>query len=72
MPTERLSIRRDLLEIIKDRYHQSSTLITSQLPVKAWHDSIGDATLGDAIEVNKYIIRQFVLIQGTDAGQDHE
>ena len=41
--------RRDLLEIIDDRYHQSSTLITSQLPIKAWHESIGDATLGDAI-----------------------
>lgn len=41
--------RRDLLEIIDDRYHHASTLITSQLPVQAWHDSIGDATLGDAI-----------------------
>jgi DNA replication protein DnaC len=41
--------RRDLLEIIDDRYHRSSTLITSQLPVQDWHDSIGDATLGDAI-----------------------
>lgn len=41
--------RRDLLEIIDDRYQRSSTLITSQLPVQAWHDSIGDATLGDAI-----------------------
>lgn len=41
--------RRDLLEIIDDRYQHSSTLITSQLPVQAWHDSIGDATLGDAI-----------------------
>ncbi|MFO8991830.1 IS21-like element helper ATPase IstB [Legionella pneumophila serogroup 1] len=41
--------RRDLLEIIDDRYHQSSTLITSQLPISAWHESIGDATLGDAI-----------------------
>lgn len=41
--------RRDLLEIIDDRYNQSSTLITSQLPVNTWHDSIGDATLGDAI-----------------------
>jgi len=41
--------RRDLLEIIDDRYHRSSTLITSQLPVQAWHESIGDATLGDAI-----------------------
>jgi len=41
--------RRDLLEIIDDRYHRSSTLITSQLPVQDWHDTIGDATLGDAI-----------------------
>ncbi|HAU1388323.1 TPA: IS21-like element helper ATPase IstB [Legionella pneumophila] len=41
--------RRDLLEIIDDRYERSSTLITSQLPVHAWHDSVGDATLGDAI-----------------------
>jgi DNA replication protein DnaC len=41
--------RRDLLEIIDDRYHRSSTLITSQLPIQAWHESIGDATLGDAI-----------------------
>jgi len=41
--------RRDLLEIIDDRYQRSSTLITSQLPVQAWHDSVGDATLADAI-----------------------
>lgn len=41
--------RRDLLEIIDDRYQRSSTLITSQLPVQDWHESVGDATLGDAI-----------------------
>jgi DNA replication protein DnaC len=41
--------RRDFLELIDDRYQRSSTLITSQIPVSAWHDSIGDATLGDAI-----------------------
>jgi len=41
--------RRDFLEIIDDRYQRSSTLITSQLPVSLWHESIGDATLGDAI-----------------------
>ncbi|KTD75218.1 transposase/IS protein [Legionella waltersii] len=43
------SNRRDFLELIDDRYQHSSTLITSQLPVSLWHDSIGDATLGDAI-----------------------
>lgn len=41
--------RRDLLEILEDRYASRSTLVTSQLPVDAWHDAIGDATLADAM-----------------------
>ncbi len=41
--------RRDLLEVIEDRYERGSTLIASQLPVTAWHGLIGDATLADAI-----------------------
>jgi len=41
--------RRDLLEVVEDRYERASTLITSQLPIKAWHEVIGDATLADAI-----------------------
>ena len=41
--------RRDLLEILEDRYDRASTLVTSQLPVKAWHEVIGEATLADAI-----------------------
>jgi len=40
--------RRDLLEVVEDRYERASTLITSQLPVKSWHEVIGDATLADA------------------------
>lgn len=32
-----------------DRHNQSSTIVTSQLPVSKWHSSIGDATLADAI-----------------------
>ena len=43
------SNRRDLLELVDDRYNQSSTVITSQLPVSLWHESVGDANLGDAI-----------------------
>lgn len=43
------SERRDLLEVIEDRDERASTLITSQLPVKAWHAAIGEATLADAI-----------------------
>lgn len=41
--------RRDLLELLDDRFNLKSTLITSQLPVEHWHDYIGDSTLADAI-----------------------
>lgn len=41
--------RRDLLEIFEDRYDRGSTLVTSQLPVKSWHEVIGEPTLADAI-----------------------
>ena len=41
--------RRDLLELLEDRYGKRSTIVTSQLPVAAWHESIGDPTLADAI-----------------------
>lgn len=41
--------RRDLLEILDDRYQQRSTIITSQLPITHWHEHLNDATLADAI-----------------------
>lgn len=41
--------RRDLLEILEDRHDLQSTVITSQLPVKHWHEIIGNPTLADAI-----------------------
>ncbi|HEX8697745.1 MAG TPA: IS21-like element helper ATPase IstB [Myxococcaceae bacterium] len=41
--------RKELLEVLEDRYHQSSTVVTSQLEPKDWHSIIGDATLADAI-----------------------
>ena len=40
---------RDLLEIIDERYHKASTLITSQLPVANWHEAFNDPTMADAI-----------------------
>ena len=43
------SQRRDLMEIVEDRYGAGSTLITSQLPVEAWHEVIGEPTFADAI-----------------------
>ena len=44
-PTE----RRDLLEILEDRYGARSTIVASQLPVESWYEAIGDPTLADAI-----------------------
>jgi DNA replication protein DnaC len=41
--------QRELLEIVEERYDRRSTIVTSQLPVKAWHDSMEDPTLADAI-----------------------
>ncbi len=41
--------RRDLLEVLDERYQTRSTIITSQLPVATWHDALGDPTLADAI-----------------------
>jgi hypothetical protein len=43
------SQRRDLMEIVEERYGRGSTMITSQLPIKAWHDVIGEPTFADAI-----------------------
>lgn len=41
--------RRDLLEILDDRFNTRSTLVTSQLPIAHWHEYLGDPTLADAI-----------------------
>jgi len=41
--------KRDLLEIVDDRFDKTSTLITSQLPVDHWHRYLDDPTLADAI-----------------------
>ena len=41
--------RRDLLEIIDDRYQRRSTIVTSQIPQKQWHTAVGEPTLADAI-----------------------
>lgn len=41
--------RHDMLEILDDRHDTRSTIITSQLPIKHWHEAIGDPTIADAI-----------------------
>jgi len=41
--------RRDLMEIVEERHGRGSILITSQLPVTAWHAVIDEPTFADAI-----------------------
>jgi len=41
--------RRDLLEVVEDRYQAGATIIASQCPIQDWHPNIGDPTLADAI-----------------------
>ncbi len=69
--------RRDLLEILEDRYGSRSTLVTSQLPVDAWHDAIGDATLADAVldrlvhNAHRLALRAKESMRKTQAMQSH-
>lgn len=41
--------RRDLLEIIEDRYESRSTIVASQLPVDSWYGIVGDPIIADSI-----------------------
>jgi len=41
--------QRELLEIVEERYDRKATIVTSQLPIKAWHNAMEDPTLADAI-----------------------
>ncbi|SFW68512.1 IstB-like ATP binding protein, partial [Sinomicrobium oceani] len=41
--------RQTLMEIIEDRHGKRSTIMASQLPIEAWHQTIGEQTIADAI-----------------------
>ncbi len=41
--------QHDLLEVIDDRHDRRSTIVTSQLAVEHWHETMTDPTLADAI-----------------------
>ena len=41
--------RCDLLEVLDDRVSGKATIITSQLPVKHWHEYLAEPTIADAI-----------------------
>jgi DNA replication protein DnaC len=37
------------MDIIEDRHQKHASMITSQIPVKNWHDAIGEKTVADAL-----------------------
>lgn len=41
--------RETLLDIIDERMNKASTIVSSQIPVSAWYDVIGEGTIADAI-----------------------
>lgn len=41
--------KHDLLEVIEDRHGLRSTIVTSQLPIKVWHEYLGEPTVADAV-----------------------
>ena len=41
--------QQDLLELLDDRHQMRSTIATSQMPVKHWHEAMNNPTLADAI-----------------------
>ncbi len=41
--------RETLMDIVDERHNQMSTIVSSQIPVSAWYDIIGEGTIADAI-----------------------
>ena len=44
-----VSAREIMMDIIDDRFNETSTMVSSQIPVSAWYDIIGEGTIADAI-----------------------
>ena len=66
------SQRNDLLEILEDRYHRGATVVTSQLPVKKWHDQLGDPSIADAI-VDRLVQRAYkITLKGPSRRKENE
>lgn len=42
-------VRTSLMDIVESKYDKSSIIITTQIPVKCWHELIGEGTIADAI-----------------------
>jgi DNA replication protein DnaC len=64
--------RRDLLEVLEDRYGNSSTICGSQLPVQTWHAQLGDPTLADAL-LDRLIHNAYrIVLKGPTRRKDPE
>lgn len=57
--------KKDFLEIIEDRYMSGSTIITSQLPLKEWHEYINEPTIADAVCDRLFHIAYTFELKGT-------
>lgn len=70
--------RSDLLELLDDRVGTRSTIITSQLPLTAWHEWLGEPTVADAIldrivhGAHKIALKGESLRRSRAAAQDSE
>lgn len=63
--------RRDLMEIVEERAQRRSTLVTSQLEVKVWHQAFGDPTLADAV-LDRLVHNAYRLeLEGESMRADH-
>lgn len=63
--------RRDLLEIIDDRYQRRSTIVTSQIPQKQWHTAIAEPTLADAI-LDRLVHNAYKIALSGKSMRNHE
>jgi DNA replication protein DnaC len=64
--------RSDLLEVLEDRYGARSTIVTSQLDPKNWHDYLADPTLADAICDRLLSNAHRVVLKGPSRRKEHE
>lgn len=42
-------VRTTLMDIVESKYDKTSIIIATQIPVKCWHELIGEGTIADAI-----------------------
>jgi DNA replication protein DnaC len=63
--------QKELLEIVEERYDRKATIVTSQLPVKAWHDAMQNPTLADAI-LDRLVHNACKIELGTDSMRKKE